>query len=216
MADEQMHEGQDSVEEQFVAAAQQPRGSPLLAALCFLLAVLLLLYFFSPQLDSLVKLLVLGVALLAGMLGVILREKRLFASSNAAASEEHHDQTLALSDFEQLVQEALNAIPPEFHEQMENLVVLVEDEPNTDSEEKLYENDTSGHGLLLGLYEGVPLTHQGYHTRLPERITIYQHNIERYCQGDPDRIREQVYNTVLHEVAHHFGMDHHDMPIWVR
>jgi len=50
----------------------------------------------------------------------------------------------------------------------------------------------------------------------PEIITIYQHTIEAYCHGDPDRIREQVRHTVLHEVAHHFGIDHEEMPIWVR
>jgi predicted Zn-dependent protease with MMP-like domain len=50
----------------------------------------------------------------------------------------------------------------------------------------------------------------------PEIITIYQRTIEAYCHEDPDRIREQVRHTVLHEVAHHFGIDHHEMPIWIR
>jgi predicted Zn-dependent protease with MMP-like domain len=213
-----MHEEQDIVAEQRTEEEQQRQGSPLLALLSFTLAVLLLLYFFSPQLDSLVKMLLLFGALLFGMLGVILREKRLFGSPRPAAeSERDDDQPLALTDFEQLVQEALDSIPAEFHEQMENLVVLVENEPDAVLKEKLYEKDISEEGWLLGLYEGIPLTHQSYsQARLPERITIYQHNIEHYCQGDPERIREQVRSTVLHEVAHHFGMDHHDMPIWVR
>ncbi|QBD83806.1 metallopeptidase family protein [Ktedonosporobacter rubrisoli] len=130
-------------------------------------------------------------------------------------NEQHYDQTL--TDFEQLVREALDAIPSEFHEQMDNLVVLVEDEPDSALIETLYGGNISGRGWLLGLYQGIPLTQQSYsQTRLPERITIYQRNIELYCQGDPERIREQVRSTVLHEVAHHFGMDHHDMPIWVR
>jgi predicted Zn-dependent protease with MMP-like domain len=50
----------------------------------------------------------------------------------------------------------------------------------------------------------------------PEVITIYRRPIERYCRGDPDRIREQVRRTVLHELAHHFGIDHDAMPDWIR
>jgi len=212
-----MHEEQNSVEEH-IEEVQKRQGSPLLALLSFSLAVLLLLYFFSPQLDSLVKMLLLCGVLVFGMLGVLLREKRFFGSPDQAAeSEQDDDQTLVLTDFEQLRQEALDSIPAEFHEQMENLIVQVENEPETALKEKLYENETAEHGYLLGLYQGIPLTHQSYgQVQLPERITIYQHNIERYCQGDPERIREQVRSTVLHEVAHHFGMDHHDMPIWVR
>ena len=73
-----------------------------------------------------------------------------------------------------------------------------------------------GH-TLLGLYEGVPLTSYGRHyAPYPEIITIYQRAIEDYCRHNPTRIREQVRSTVLHEVAHHFGMGHEDMPIWVK
>jgi predicted Zn-dependent protease with MMP-like domain len=114
--------------------------------------------------------------------------------------------------FEQLVEEALASIPDEFHEQMENVLVRVESEPGEDVLRRvgLKEGYT-----LLGLYEGVPLTAYG---RIggPEIITIYQNTIERYCDWDPNRIREQVRHTVLHEVAHHFGIDHDEMPIWVR
>src|SRR6266699_1761318 len=74
-----------------------------------------------------------------------------------------------------------------------------------------------GH-VLLGLYEGTPLTAWGRQsaTILPERITIYQRAIEDYCKHNPERIRKQVRKTVLHEVAHHFGIDHEEMPIWVK
>jgi predicted Zn-dependent protease with MMP-like domain len=95
---------------------------------------------------------------------------------------------------------------------MENVLVRVESEPGEDVLRRvgLKEGYT-----LLGLYEGVPLTAYG---RIggPEIITIYQNTIERYCDWDPNRIREQVRHTVLHEVAHHFGIDHDEMPIWVR
>ena len=73
-----------------------------------------------------------------------------------------------------------------------------------------------GH-TLLGLYEGVPLTVYGRdNAPYPELITIFQRTIEEYCQHDPERIRVQVRATVLHEVAHHFGLGHEEMPIWVK
>jgi len=118
------------------------------------------------------------------------------------------------SPFEHLVEEALASIPGEFQEKMENVLVRVEYEPG---EEVLERVGMKRGYTLLGLYEGVPLTTYGHnHVAQPEIITIYQRTIEAYCHGDPDRIRDQVRHTVLHEVAHHFGIDHEEMPIWVR
>jgi predicted Zn-dependent protease with MMP-like domain len=119
-----------------------------------------------------------------------------------------------LSPFERLVEEALTSIPPEFQEQMENVLVRVQYEPGDEVMQRvgLKEGYT-----LLGLYEGVPLTAYGQaRAPHPEIITIYQRAIVAYCHGDPDRIRDQVRHTVLHEVAHHFGIDHGEMPIWIR
>lgn len=125
-----------------------------------------------------------------------------------AEGEEH------ISPFERLVEEALASIPEEFHERMENVFVRVQYEPGP---EVLRRVGVKKGYTLLGLYEGVPLTAYG-HDRVPqpEVITIYQRTIEAYCQGDPDRIRAQVRHTVLHEVAHHFGIAHEEMPIWIR
>jgi predicted Zn-dependent protease with MMP-like domain len=119
-----------------------------------------------------------------------------------------------LSSFERLVEEALAAIPEEFQQRMENVLVQVQDKPG---KEVLKRVGIKKGYTLLGLYEGVPLTAYG-HDRAPhpEIITIYQRTIESYCHGDPDRIREQVRHTVLHEMAHHFGIDHEEMPIWIR
>ncbi len=119
-----------------------------------------------------------------------------------------------LSSFERLVKEALASIPTEFHEQMENVLVRVQYEPG---EEVMQRVGMKEGYTLLGLYEGVPLTTYGQaRVPHPEIITIYQSSIEAYCHGDPDRIRNQVRHTVLHEVAHHFGIDHEEMPIWIR
>lgn len=128
--------------------------------------------------------------------------------------DEDEQEAGELSAFEKLVEAALASIPIEFQEQMANLAVLVESEPDEEVLERVgvHEGET-----LLGLYQGVPLTSYGQrHAILPQRITIYQRNIEAYCHGDPELIQEQVRSTVLHEVAHHFGMDHEEMPIWVR
>ncbi len=119
-----------------------------------------------------------------------------------------------LSPFERLVREALATIPTEFHEKMENVLVRVQYEPG---EEVMDRVGVKEGYTLLGLYEGVPLTTYGQ-ARMPqpEIITIYERTIVEYCHGDPDRIRRQVRHTVLHEVAHHFGIDHEEMPIWIR
>jgi predicted Zn-dependent protease with MMP-like domain len=119
-----------------------------------------------------------------------------------------------LSSFERLVEEALAALPEEFQQRMENVLVRVQDKPG---KEVLKRVGIKKGYTLLGLYEGVPLTAYGHNrTTQPEIITIYQRAIESYCHGDPDRMREQVRHTVLHEVAHHFGIDHEEMPIWIR
>ena len=119
-----------------------------------------------------------------------------------------------LSSFELLVEEALSSIPAEFQEKMENVLVRVQYEPGEEEAQRV--GIKAGY-TLLGLYEGVPLTAYGQaRAPHPEIITIYQRAIEAYCDGDPDRIREQVRHTVLHEVAHHFGIDHEEMPIWIQ
>ncbi len=119
-----------------------------------------------------------------------------------------------LSSFELLVEEALSSIPAEFHEKMENVRVRVQYEPGKEVIQRV--GIQTGY-TLLGLYEGAPLTSYGQaRAPHPEIITIYQRTIEAYCHGDPDRIREQVRHTVLHEVAHHFGIDHEEMPLWIR
>jgi predicted Zn-dependent protease with MMP-like domain len=96
--------------------------------------------------------------------------------------------------FEELADEALASLPAELASQMENVAIIVEDE-------------APGRNLF-GLYEGVPLTKRGpmsYSGVMPDRITLYQSAICRVCFSEED-VRAQVRKTVIHEIAHHFGI----------
>jgi predicted Zn-dependent protease with MMP-like domain len=115
--------------------------------------------------------------------------------------------------FDALIDEALTAVPHDFDEYMRNVVVRAEEEPD---EETLRQAGVPEGHTLLGLYHGVSMTRRGAGEAGPEVITIYRGPIERYCGGDLERIRKQVRATVLHELAHHFGIDHDDMPEWVK
>ena len=99
-------------------------------------------------------------------------------------------------DFDQLVASALDAIPPELLDLIDNAVVLVEDEP-PDGEPR----------DLLGLYDGVPVTERwGDPPLLPDRIYIFRGPLMRWCR-DLDELEDEIAITVVHEIAHHFGID---------
>ncbi|AXK37904.1 hypothetical protein DVA86_35125 [Streptomyces armeniacus] len=103
-------------------------------------------------------------------------------------------------EFEELVSQALDRIPPELTRLMDNVAVFVEEEPPAHDPD------------LLGLYEGTPLTERGewYAGVLPDRITIYRGPTLRMVAaegGDHELVVEEVEVTVVHEIAHHFGMD---------
>lgn len=97
--------------------------------------------------------------------------------------------------FESLVSDALDEVPPELTTLMDNVVVLVEERDERDP-------------TLLGLYVGVALTERGhdYGGLLPDRITIYRQAILDICRTEADVV-EEVAVTVVHEIAHHFGID---------
>ncbi len=111
---------------------------------------------------------------------------------------------MARAEFEQLVAAALDELPPFFHEKMSNVEVVIEPWPTRDD----LRASGVGYGqTLLGLYQGVPLTQRGSHYQLalPDRITIFQGPIEQAYQT-PEAIRLGVRHTVIHELAHHFGI----------
>ena len=106
--------------------------------------------------------------------------------------------------FETLVEEAIASLPDRFREKLENVAVIVEDRPARRAARR-----HGGPGrLLLGLYQGRPLTARRFDdgAGLPDTITIFKANIEAICRSE-DEIREEVRRTVLHEIAHHFGID---------
>jgi predicted Zn-dependent protease with MMP-like domain len=106
--------------------------------------------------------------------------------------------------FEKLVEKALESLPVEFAESLDNVAIFVEDYP---SEEQRLRSPHEEDSILLGLYEGIPLTERGhdYGMVLPDRITIFRKPIESVCRSD-DEVVETVRSTVLHEIAHHFGI----------
>jgi predicted Zn-dependent protease with MMP-like domain len=106
--------------------------------------------------------------------------------------------------FAELVAEALDSLPPDIQEKLENVEVVVEWRPSPAQMRRM----GLGPGqTLFGLYEGVPLTERtsGYNLVLPDKITIFRQPIEAYCRTD-EQVRQTVRRTVLHELAHHFGI----------
>lgn len=110
---------------------------------------------------------------------------------------------LTADAFDTLVAEALDGLPEQLGKWMSNVHVVVEEIPSEDKASELPE----GH-RLLGLYEGIPLTSRdsGYYGVLPDRITLYKNNLESAASSAAE-LREAVRRTVIHEVAHHFGID---------
>lgn len=107
-------------------------------------------------------------------------------------------------DFESLVVDVLDELPEEILDMLDNVDVVIENWP---TREQLEDAGLEGGETLFGLYEGVPLTARdsGYFLIPPDKITIFKGPIERECQTR-DEIAEQVRITVIHEVAHHFGI----------
>ncbi|MEZ5098076.1 MAG: metallopeptidase family protein [Nocardioides sp.] len=100
------------------------------------------------------------------------------------------------AEFERLVDRALDEIPAEIARAVQNVIVLVEDEPPLDDPD------------LLGVYDGIALTEReaNYAAELPDRITLFRLPLQRLCDSLSELERE-VRITVVHEVAHHFGID---------
>jgi predicted Zn-dependent protease with MMP-like domain len=108
------------------------------------------------------------------------------------------------AEFEKIVAEGIGAIPEKFLRKLNNVAVVVEDEPTPAQKRKF---NIRRDWALFGLYEGIPQAVRGanYSGVLPDKITIFQKPIEEEADNKED-IKEIVKNTVWHEIAHHFGM----------
>ncbi|MGD0339366.1 MAG: metallopeptidase family protein [Bacteroidota bacterium] len=108
------------------------------------------------------------------------------------------------NQFEDIAEEAFHNLPEKFREAIDNVEIVVEDVPTGDD----LQHQGKG-GTLLGLYKGIPLPKRGtwYGTTptLPDRIILYQKNIEGISGGEKE-IRHQIYITLYHEIGHYFGM----------
>ncbi len=107
--------------------------------------------------------------------------------------------------FEHLVSKALDDLPDEFLEQLENVEVIVEDVPSPRQVKKLRLKDPLD---LLGLYEGTPQTvrNTNYNLVPPDKITLFQQSIESRCRSDKE-IEAEINITLQHEIAHYFGLE---------
>ena len=111
---------------------------------------------------------------------------------------------ISTQEFERLVAESLEMIPDEFRGHISNVEIMIEDEP---SDELLDELGVPPDDTLFGLYEGTPLTERSAeYSGLPDRIIIFRRPLlEEF--DDPIDLRREIARTVIHEVAHHFGID---------
>jgi predicted Zn-dependent protease with MMP-like domain len=115
-------------------------------------------------------------------------------------------------DFERVVEEAIDSIPDELGHLIENVAVVVEEEPSDD--------DIRDAGLdpeeetLFGIYQGIALPERGagsYGSVLPDRIVIYRQPLLEACSSRRELLRE-IRDTVVHEIGHYFGLDEEDLP----
>ncbi|HKY64653.1 MAG TPA: metallopeptidase family protein [bacterium] len=111
---------------------------------------------------------------------------------------------LSEEEFEAVVDEALDELPPDLSEKIHNVDIFIEDYPSREIQEEM---GVSRRGLL-GFYTGIPQNHRGayYGNVLPDRIYLYKKNLESVCHSR-EELKDQIRRTVLHEIGHYFGID---------
>lgn len=109
-------------------------------------------------------------------------------------------------EFEKLMSEALDALPEKYVVGLDNVLITYEEEPSSQQREEL---KLHCHETLFGLYQGVPRTQRGsgYNMVLPDKITLFKLPILRASRTMTD-LNKQIHNTLWHEIAHHYGLDH--------
>ena len=119
--------------------------------------------------------------------------------------------SLSPAEFEELVEEALASLPPEFAELLENIMVVVEQEPSDDDLDAI--DDDAGEDVeLLGVYRGVARTRRTHDMlpMLPDTVAIFRGPILRVVRNRREAVR-QIRETVIHELGHYFGLHDDDM-----
>lgn len=108
--------------------------------------------------------------------------------------------------FDELITKAMDELPQEYITGLDNVAILMADEPSPDQERKMKLREGT---ILLGLYEGIPLTQRGnaYTFVLPDKITLFKHALLRVSHNDA-QLFEQIKRTLWHEIAHYYGLDH--------
>jgi predicted Zn-dependent protease with MMP-like domain len=117
------------------------------------------------------------------------------------------------AEFERLVEEALDSLPERFAALLDNVVVVVEEEPSASDLDVLNDDHDHGHGHseLLGIYRGTPMTRRSYDSfRMPDQIAIFRGPILRVSRTRSDAHR-QIRETVIHELGHYFGLSDEEM-----
>lgn len=109
-------------------------------------------------------------------------------------------------EFEKVVGQVFDSLPAKFHATIDNVHIIVEDLPEARSNAR--RGIRSG-GILLGLYEGIPLTKRGadygMYPVLPDRITLFRRNIEAVARND-EELRAKIREVLIHEIGHYYGM----------
>ncbi|MGE3273169.1 MAG: metallopeptidase family protein [Chloroflexota bacterium] len=118
--------------------------------------------------------------------------------------------------FERIVSEVVSSLPEQFRARLDNLAIIVAEWPTDEDNDvgvrqRGVEPDEATD--LLGLYQGVPYGERmrGYHLAVPDQITIYRQPILAACRSEAE-VREEIRQTVLHEIGHYFGLDEHELP----
>jgi predicted Zn-dependent protease with MMP-like domain len=113
------------------------------------------------------------------------------------------------AQFRQLVDEALESIPDRFRKAMQNIAIVIEDEPTA---EQLEEVEIEPPDTLLGLYQGIPLTERqwAHGNTLPDKITLFQGPIEDVSEDEDDLV-VAIGETLIHEIGHYFGLSEEEI-----
>lgn len=111
--------------------------------------------------------------------------------------------------FDQLITRAMDELPQKYIKGLDNVAIVMADEP---TEEQTIKMKLDHQHLLLGLYEGIPLTQRGtgYTFVLPDKITLFKNSLLRISH-DEESFFEQIKRTIWHEIAHYYGLNHSDM-----